>query len=190
MNLADPGTNVSVESDLAAHYIGILGANAELDSTIVDFCTDPDRGPYEMELIQSSSSRRPQCIDGNAGRIANNGLIVRNDTIRFRSISDGTSKTALIGEAAFGFPELQDTRAWFVGGHNEFMYTARNLTFGLNSGSRPGPRRNDIGFGSVHPGGSFFGYADGSIQFTNENVELRVIYALASRSAGEILSGE
>ena len=67
------------------------------------------------------------------------------------------------------------------------MYTAKNCTYAINSGARPGPPRNDIGFGSEHPGGSHFGLADGSVQFFNENIELRILFAYASRAVGEVV---
>ena len=190
VNLADPGQSNLEDSPLAAHYLGIMGANVELDSTFVDFCSSPE-GLYEMEVSASGSSRRstPQCIDGGGGRIALNGLIVRPGKVHFGKITDGTSNTAMIGESAFGAPEFQETRPWFVGAHNEFFYTAKNCTYSINSGARPGPPRNDIGFGSEHPGGAHFGMADGSVQYLNENIELRVLFALSSRNVGEVIDG-
>lgn len=188
INLEDPGTNNPdyVDSQLAAHYIGVMGANVELDASLVDYCSNR-AGLYAMELegVSGSSRRDPSCVSSGGGKIANNGVIVRKLSIRFGKITDGTSKTAIIGESAFGLPEEQGTRAWFIGGHNMWMYTARNLTYAINSGSRPGSLRNDIGFGSEHPGGCHFGMVDGSVQFFNENVDLQILFALASRAVGE-----
>ena len=84
-----------------------MGANVELDATFADFCTSAD-GLYEMEVVQSGSSRgRPSCVDGGGGPIASNGLIVRSGDVGFSKIADGTSKTVLVGESAFGEPEFQ-----------------------------------------------------------------------------------
>jgi prepilin-type N-terminal cleavage/methylation domain-containing protein/prepilin-type processing-associated H-X9-DG protein len=188
VNLADPGSNVYEELPLASHYIGVLGANTELDRDLANFCQDRS-SPYTMELQeQSSSSRRdPNCVDAGGGKVANNGVIVRKPQIDFAMIADGTSNTLLVGEAAFGEPQEQNTRAWWVGSHGGYLYTAKNVTFAINSGARPGPLRNDMGFGSYHPGGCHFAMVDGSVQFIGENVDLKVLFAVASRDGGDLI---
>ena len=44
------------------------------------------------------------------------------------------------------------------------------------------------GFGSEHPGGANFGYADGSVQFFNENTATAVLMRLATRNGGEVVA--
>ena len=166
VNLSPPGSNDVQDLPLAAHYMGVLGANVDEDPTLGSFCQNQDN-PYEMELESgqtSGSSRRggstsSQCVGINSGgKIANNGVIVRDREIGFRRIVDGTSKTFLVGETALPLsePEWQGTRPWWVGSHGDYSYTAKNVRFPINSGARPGPSRNDIGFGSAHPGGCHF----------------------------------
>ncbi|CAD7694868.1 unnamed protein product [Ostreobium quekettii] len=136
------------ESDLRTHYLAVLGANTEL-SVLPSFCSDPS-SPYTMETETSgSSSRRTtvKCIDGTQGPIANSGVIYRFSDTRMGEVIDGTSNTFLWGESAFGIIEDQRTRAWIVGATNVFMYGAKNVAYSINSGARPGPSRNNMGFG-------------------------------------------
>jgi prepilin-type processing-associated H-X9-DG protein len=41
------------------------------------------------------------------------------------------------------------------------------------------------GFGSEHPGGSNFGFGDGSVRFLSNTVAPQLLSALANRSDGE-----
>ena len=44
------------------------------------------------------------------------------------------------------------------------------------------------GFKSFHPGGGNFGFADGSVKFLKQTINVRVYMALSTRSGGEITS--
>lgn len=44
-------------------------------------------------------------------------------------------------------------------------------------------------FGSNHPGGCHFVFADGSAQFISEDIAHHVYQALASRARGEVIEG-
>lgn len=203
VNLASPGTNVFEESPLAAHYRGVLGANVRLDGELQNACGGVD-SVYTMEVFEGGGGgggRRDNgggsgnCAqDGNgSGLVANNGVIIRNSPVDFQKISDGTSNTLLVGESAFGepsptIPTTQGTRPWWVGSSGYFLYTSKNATFPINSGTFPlVDTRNDIGFGSLHPGGCHFAFVDGSVQFIGENVPLRLLYALATRKAEDLI---
>ncbi len=194
INLGDAGDGTGNEdSPLANHYLGVLGANSRFSSVFPYFCNDSS-SVYTMEVAQSSGSSRRNtatCIGINdGGPIANNGVIVRDTDVDFRSITDGTSQTFLVGESAFGDPEEQQTRPWFVGAHSQYFYGSKNLAYQINSGARPGPSRNNIGFGSEHPGGCHFAFVDGSVQFLNENIELDLLLSLASRSGEETFGAD
>jgi len=197
VNMFDPGGvtggfGLEEDSLLRAHYLGVLGANTELSPDFPEYCSDRT-SPYTMETQQpgASSRRDPPCLGVTAaevsGPIGNNGAIIRRADVPIAKITDGTSKTFLIGESAFGPPEAQGVRPWIVGGVSEFMYGSKNVAYAINSGARPGPTRNNIGFGSEHPGGCHFALSDGSTQFLTENIELRVLFALASRQADDLV---
>lgn len=198
-NVGEPGTgdtSTFIESNLGAHYNGVLGANLINSDTISGVCNGNASSPYEMEVQASSSSSRgaPPCVSGTGGYIAKNGTIIRITPVKLSKITDGTSKTMLIGEAAHGTPAFQSTRPWWIGQHGNSMYTAKNVSYRINEGDRvnesntPKVFRNDMGFGSEHPGGCHFSFVDGSVRFLNETLELEIMFALASRSVGEIVN--
>jgi prepilin-type N-terminal cleavage/methylation domain-containing protein len=179
------------DSALRTHYMAILGANTDLDTEtppLPDYCDDFS-SPYSFETETNGTSRRTveQCITGNHGKIANSGIMYRYSRTKMGEVSDGTSNTFVIGESAFGDGQIDRTRPWIVGATNVWMYGAKNVGYPINGGDRPGPNRNDIGFGSEHPGGCHFAFTDGSANFFSENIELRVLFNLAARNDGAVI---
>jgi prepilin-type processing-associated H-X9-DG protein len=57
------------------------------------------------------------------------------------------------------------------------------------SGNPPlqGPQ-SALGFGSYHPGGANFAFADGSVRFVKETTDLRVMSVLGTRGGREVSS--
>src|SRR5690606_38378529 len=47
---------------------------------------------------------------------------------------------------------------------------------------------NDLPFGSFHPGGANFVYGDGSVALLQEDIDVPVLLALASRNWGEVVN--
>ncbi|MEM8947161.1 MAG: DUF1559 domain-containing protein [Planctomycetota bacterium] len=197
VNLFAPGGNAGgfgedADSSLRTHYFAILGANTDLDTgtpPLPDYCDDFSTAySFETEGGDGSSRRSvPECVTGNHGKIANSGVIYRFSRTEMREITDGTSSTFIVGESAFGDPQVDKTRPWIVGAVGNWMYTAKNVGYTINGGDRPGPNRNDIGFGSEHPGGCHFAFTDGSVSFFSENIELRVLFNLATRNDGAVI---
>jgi prepilin-type N-terminal cleavage/methylation domain-containing protein len=193
VNLSGPG-GVSdgfgnrAESDLRTHFLAVLGANTELYRDLPNFCSDPS-SPYSMEVQSSGSSRRtvPTCVSGDHGPISNNGILYRYSKTRMGEVEDGTTNTFLVGESAFGDVESQGTRPWIAGAVGSWMYGAKNLAYSINSGARPGPVRNNMGFGSQHPGGCHFAMSDASADFISENVDLKVLFDMAARNDGYVI---
>jgi len=72
---------------------------------------------------------------------------------------------------------------------NKWPVTATTLTVAgsmdCRSSTEGGPHTTS-GFRSVHPGGGWFLFADGSVQFLEETVELAVYRALSTIAGGEI----
>ena len=128
----------------------------------------------------------------DTGGLASNGIMYVGSKTKFKDISDGSSKTFLIGEFSWNY---RGSRTWIVGGSYTldtglkppapdsyaYSYSGRNLTYPLKSYpwyldenfvNRNTPM-NDVSFGSSHPLGANFGMGDGccSIRFRKYRFE-------------------
>lgn len=161
----------------AAHYPAILGADNGCPPI------PADQIPYPINCSGSNAN----------GSKATNGIMYEGSKTKFRDVTDGTSKTFLIGEN--GWDHLSQ-RVWIVGRAGSAVYAGRNLANPINSFSLPFKKDtstttvicliNDVSFGSKHPGGCHFAFGDGSARFVTENAELDVLKAFASRAMGEV----
>jgi prepilin-type N-terminal cleavage/methylation domain-containing protein len=195
----------SVDLPLRTHYFGVLGAHTSAHPSQLDFCgAARATSKYTMELEGGGGRGTPNCYAIGKGGIATNGLIVRrhitNDLnaqppVRVGRVADGMSKTVMVGESSFGDPNSH-TRAWQIGVTGEYAYSVKNVFQAINSGCRgptpcTNPARNNIGFGSQHPGGgTHFVMGDGSVHFISENIDLLTLIAMASRSADDTVTDD
>jgi prepilin-type N-terminal cleavage/methylation domain-containing protein/prepilin-type processing-associated H-X9-DG protein len=154
-------------SPLAAHYNAVMGAK--------NFNAALPGDPYSMD----------------AEYRATNGVMYIESKTKFKDITDGSSKTFLIGEMSW---DLVAHRAWIVGNSGGFIYSARNMMYPLFSAVRGRvtngsyttiTSNNDVSFGSSHPGNAHFGMADGSVKLVSENVAIAVLKAYSSRASSE-----
>jgi prepilin-type N-terminal cleavage/methylation domain-containing protein len=178
----DPGSALVYNDPpgLGPHYLGIMGA------------------------IDAANSAYTSVADGSSksGLIATNGMMYPESDIRAAKVSDGLSKTLLMGESSHEFViSIAIARVWAVGSvpttssipttyknmHQIAQYGARNVTYPINSTAFS--KRNDASFGSNHAGGTHFLFGDASCRFVSENVEFKVYQAAASRQAGDSDSG-
>jgi prepilin-type N-terminal cleavage/methylation domain-containing protein/prepilin-type processing-associated H-X9-DG protein len=178
----NPGASTFSETQLAIHYNAVNGAS--------NGC--PNGTGYSV-----------YCSSGVTG-IANNGIMYiwrdtasgtyRSSNTRTKDITDGLSKTFLVGEISW---EYYAQRQWIVG-YSNLSYAGKNLQFPLNSIARgtwngsaivgTGYSNNDVSFGSQHRGGAHFCFADGSATFYSESVDLKILKAQASRANGEVVN--
>jgi len=201
------------DSNLRSAYVGILGAHTEQDAkyssppNLPYFCNDRS-SPYTMELGQSSGGigAGAGCLTptSSAGRVATNGIIirtdrvgdggaiVRNNHVSNKDVTDGTSNTFMVGESSFGPVDTdQNMRPWILGAVGDWIYNVRNIAHPINGAHRTGPlspARSDVSCGSDHPGGCHFAFADNSVRFFNDQVDLRTLYFLASRAGDEAVT--
>lgn len=124
------------------------------------------------------------------------GIFVPVGKISMRQITDGTSKTLMVGElqrlwgnldmnGSFGH-RSQD--GWAVGGVGTLFDTAVNPTTdeypnpgGINNGFYESP-------GSEHSGGAMFGMVDGSVAFFAADVAPDILFRMGSIGGGEVVS--
>ncbi|WDI44547.1 DUF1559 family PulG-like putative transporter [Bremerella sp. P1] len=141
-------------------------------------------------------------------RCDGNGMLGHNAKRAMRDVTDGTSHTLMVGERATsirGADELLfSTWVGSVSGGEEAI--ARILGIADHAPNSQydeehdhdddGDDDHDHGehhlddFGSRHPAGTNFVFADGSAHLITETIDLAVYQALATRNGGEVVSGD
>ncbi len=100
------------------------------------------------------------------------GVMIYDRALRFRDILDGTSTTVAVSEDA-DFPDGQ-----WISGKNLF-----DQAFPINKAPS---FENDMR--SFHPQGVNAAFADGSVRFLNESMDLTVLAAICTRAGHEVVS--
>lgn len=156
------------------HYYGVMGAKG----------TSTNGEQYSIDPWYPGAS--PPMFGGGH---ATNGVLYRNSAVKLSEVTDGTSKTLCVGEKSWSGGYYG---SWLAGVSNgqALSYASKNIAFPLNSLSIDLTYNewNDVSFGSEHPAGAHFAFADGSVHFITENIELSVLKAAASRKGGETVN--
>ncbi len=117
----------------------------------------------------------------------NTGMALYVNRIKRRQITDGTTKTLLIGE-------VQDVskppnKFWFANRHLDSMRSTDNpINTPWGSGVCLPPERGGANgaFGSPHPGGALFAMVDGSVRFLEESIDLTTYRLLGQRASSQV----
>jgi len=109
------------------------------------------------------------------------GPLYLNSRVRFRDIRDGQANTIGVGEK----PETGSDTGWSYGADSS---TLRTGSASMNSVT--GTYGEDYCFGSLHEGGAFFMFLDGSARFLSENIDRTVFRALLTQAGNEIVDDE
>ena len=120
----------------------------------------------------------------------NNGLLFLNSQLRYSDISDGSSQTLLLGEML----PCPASLGWVSGTRATLRNTSRQEEYRRRWPGNPEPVKEPGplevgGFGSSHPGGANFVFADGSAHYLREDIDLKVLGQLGNRADGKLLKG-
>jgi prepilin-type N-terminal cleavage/methylation domain-containing protein len=134
--------------------------------------------------------------------ISLNGIFFGCSRVRAGDITDGMSNTVLVGESYTDPHFIKDgqgmdywqlgapqTGTWIPGGDGgtEFSEGIGSMGPKLNARldqSVPGAVM-EVAFGSHHSGGAFFGFADGSVRFIADSIDIHVYRATGTRAGRE-----
>lgn len=115
-------------------------------------------------------------VDPNATQWLNDeslGVMLYEDAVAPREITDGLSKTACVAETVL----RRQVESEWINGNNVFAQEAStpiNISSGLG---------NEIG--SPHPGGALLTFCDAHVQFVAEATEQAVLNAMLTKAGGE-----
>jgi prepilin-type N-terminal cleavage/methylation domain-containing protein/prepilin-type processing-associated H-X9-DG protein len=145
------------------------------------------------------------------------GIFFQDSRIRIADVFDGTENTFLFGERSHFDPEydrlalttgfgggspLSQFGRWanvFAGAGSlaeHLLSTAVPINYRVPAGTTAEEFQSLTGagnirlnpFGSGHPGGANFAFADGSVRFLSETIPLDTLQALSTRASGEVVS--
>ncbi len=129
------------------------------------------------------------------------GIFFRNSKIGLRQITDGSSHTIAIGERAHQLGEA----TWAGSVTNAILFPEDINTLGqphtehssgmilghAGEGIGPGASGGDVNqFYSLHGAGANFLFADGHVTFLQSDMDYTTYRAMATRAAGETISGD
>ena len=146
------------------------------------------------------------------GDFFDNGLFMENRFMKPAAVTDGTSKTLAIGEGPPSHPNYnaagpsESQSRWSWGGSVYVCPTPAGcpayVTRGFRSTKQPINSKDprvippfttstliaEIPFGSTHPGGAGFVFADGHVATLTDTIHINVYRALSTRAGGESVS--
>jgi prepilin-type N-terminal cleavage/methylation domain-containing protein/prepilin-type processing-associated H-X9-DG protein len=168
------------------------------------------RGFYGLSSYGGSAGQRAVHSGGppDFPRISRDGVFYLGSNIRLTDVTDGTHNTLLFGERLHHDPEFDLRRplVWSeatpVGGWGRWGYVANagvmfqvtlHAAAPINYLVPPGGdfstlENRGCAFGSGHPGGANFAFADGSARFLTDSTPLPMLQQLSTRSGGEVVS--
>ncbi len=170
----------------------------------------------ERRVYFAVTAGRVAATRGWRGDVHLDGLFAANHWRRIADVRDGTSQTLAVGESVhvakwglgpgYGIAGQGGPVPWWVGGgyrrndanndirlENQSLGRAfRSTKFPINSSILPmaDNDENDAPFGSFHPGGTPFVFADGHVRFLSESIDMDTYQFLSTRNGGEVISGD
>jgi prepilin-type N-terminal cleavage/methylation domain-containing protein/prepilin-type processing-associated H-X9-DG protein len=143
-------------------YAGCVGREGEVD--------DEDMGGVFLRRLVKSPRNHAQVTDGSSKTIAFGEV----------RVADGVNRPLNVGDRSYplwvGNPRI--TSDWYS------ILRAAGPIAPLNNISNDNSLRR-ASFGSQHPNGAQFAFADGSVHFINENIDVEVYQDFGDRADGD-----
>ena len=123
-------------------------------------------------------------------RYDNNGLFVYVVGRRAKEITDGLANTMMQGEVVLS-DTWESSNTWsYARPHADSLRTTMNpLNTWPGTGDHLTSENRNGAFGSFHPSGVVFTFADGHVQFVGDDIDLATYRALSTIDQGEVNGG-
>jgi len=164
-------------------------------------------GYYGLSSYGGNGGTRSFAFD--TSRIPQDGIFFRDSSVCLQGVTDGSSNTFLFGERYHRDPQFDIQQAVFPPNTGPFALMGRWAcvagpgTLAMVELSTPVPINYQVppggdlstredrtcAFGSGHPGGANFAFADGSVRFLSDSTPLLTLQTLSTRAGGEVVSG-
>lgn len=172
-----------------------LCPSMDLPRSVPEPASDEKLGPASYLISSRTDYDKFRALDGAFDNPADDG----HYTLSIQHITDGMSKTLLVGEINYGmqqmqwskFPELLGTSKWgdqtWPDGYwaRSWGHMAAKYPSIYNNSSKYAPPDSDRSFRSDHRGGVQFVMLDGSVHFLSNDSDPEVRKALVTRSGEE-----
>jgi prepilin-type N-terminal cleavage/methylation domain-containing protein/prepilin-type processing-associated H-X9-DG protein len=167
-------------------------------------------GFYGMSSYGGNAGKRAVHTGGLPAfpRMTRDGVFFIDSCVRLADVTDGTSNTFLFGERFHRDPEYDRQHDVVWSGSSSMAQWGRwgyvanagavgNVTLHtpvpINYRVPPGGDFSTVedracAYGSGHPGGANFAFADGSVRFLSDSTPLPTLQALSTRCGGEVVT--
>lgn len=158
-----------------SNYVAVIGPRLDKELTEVVSLTD-----IGWDLSQ------PVATNEERLKLKWPGVLYPNSATELREVTDGTSKTLLLGERDGD----RGASAWCGTDRYSWMNTQLGCTsadpsYTLNAVVTDDPSTWSS-FGSVHPGGAYFVRVDGSVTFIEDSIDGALYEHLGNKTDGEV----
>jgi prepilin-type N-terminal cleavage/methylation domain-containing protein/prepilin-type processing-associated H-X9-DG protein len=155
-----------------------------------------EREDFRYAKTSYAASFGPGNMDMNPDDLR--GLFSRNCGMRFAAVTDGLSQTLAGAErhngtfaVAIGSHDHFDAETVWVGAVKEDLDDDHAHTTLFQASHTPSSgAMNDQDAASRHVGGTNFLFADGSVRFLKNSIDLSIYRSLSTRAGGEVISAD
>jgi prepilin-type processing-associated H-X9-DG protein len=191
----------------------LLCPSAPLPAVVVELTATSWRAPawargfYAMTSYGGSSGKRSMHFGTPPDflGISRDGIFFLDSAVRLADVTDGSSNTLLFGERYHHDPQfdllqpvlvpgiapLAELGKWgFCAGPGAMANVTLHAAAEINHQMPPAAVQLDdriCAFGSGHPGGANFAFADGSARFVSDELPLEQLQALSTRAGQEVV---
>ena len=167
-----------------------VASNLTVIATPVGFWQCPsDVGPERMTIFPVY---HPSIDIASGNYCGVNGLLSEMSSNRLSDVTDGTSRTLLLGERVVDESvngSLPHTAGWFgrVAYSDGYEYRSVPHMAAFHAFPINGSLSSGQHFSSRHTGGASFCFADGSVHFVSQHIDAQLLESLGTPAGGETM---